>query len=179
MTMEQIRWLRVQGSGDPVATLEEMLEAARGRIRLFIELKGVSADRRMCEDTVQIVREMGMEDQVVLISLKYEVIEYIETRWPEMETAYLTFLSYGDTVQLPCDQFGLEEGSATTAAIDAVHAAGKEVLVWTTNTEESQERFLSSRADAIITDEVVQAKAVIDRLERRNDLERVLSVIFR
>lgn len=45
---------------------------------LFIELKGETADRQMADDTVKAVREYGMEDECVLISHKYELIDYIE-----------------------------------------------------------------------------------------------------
>ena len=175
MTLEETKRLRVQGSGDSVATLEEMLDAAKGRILLFVELKGASADREMCDDAVRIIRERDMVDGTVLISLKYELIDYIETHYPEIQTGYLTFLSYGDTVRLRCDYLGLEEESVTASAIDAVHAQGKKLLVWTPNEPESQERFLSMKADAIITDNVAQANDILERLNRRNDFERILS----
>ena len=44
MTLEEVRQLRVDG--EPVPTLEEMLEAARGRLTLYVELKGATADRQ-------------------------------------------------------------------------------------------------------------------------------------
>ena len=178
MTLEEIKRLRIQGSSDPVATLEEMLEAARGQILLFVELKGASADRQMCDDAVKIIKEMEMENQAILISLKYDLIEYIEQAYPEIQTGYLTFLSYGDTVRLSCDYLGLEEESATSSAIEAVHAQGKKLLVWTPNTEESQKHFLASQADAIITDNIVQANEIIVALNQRNDFDRIVSALF-
>lgn len=179
MTLDEIRELRVQGSDDPVATFEEMLDASKDRILLFVELKGASADRQMCDDAVRIIRERGMTEQTVLISLKYELIDYIESVYPEVQTGYLTFLSYGDTTQLHCDYLGLEEESATSSAIDAVHRQGKKILVWTPNTVSSQEHFLVSSADAIITDNIVQANELTEQLENRTDLERMISVFLR
>lgn len=179
MTLAEIRELRVQGSDDPVATFEEMLEASSDRILLFVELKGATADRQMCDDAVRIIRERNMTDQVVLISLKYELIDYIETTWPEMQTGYLIFLSYGNTTELHCDYLGLEEEYATPSAIDAVHRQGKKALVWTPNTVSSQEHFLTTSADAIITDNVAQANELTERLESRGDLERIASAFLR
>ena len=176
MTLSEIRELRVQDSDDHVATFEEMLDAARDRVVLFVELKGATADRQMCDDAVRIVRERNMTEQAVLVSLKYDLIDYIETAYPEIQTGYLTFLSYGDTTRLHCDYLGLEEESATASAIDAVHQQGKKVLVWTPNTVSSQEHFLATRADAIITDNVIQANEIVERLNQRDDFERILSV---
>ena len=179
MTLSEIKKLRVQNSDDPVATLEEMLEASKDRIVLFIELKGATADRQMCDDAVKIIRDMDMTEQAVLISLKYDLIDYIESVYPEIQTGYLTFLSYGDTMRLSCDYLGLEEESATSSAINAVHNQGKKVMVWTPNTTSAQEHFLISAADAIITDNIRQANERIETLEKRNDLERILSKFFK
>ena len=177
LTLEQIRELTVLDSGEPIPTLEEMLTAARGKITLYVELKGATADTRMCDDAVRLVRDMEMADQVVFISLKYNLIDYLETSYPDMLTGYLTFLSYGSTAKLNCDYIGLEEESAAADAINSVHNQGKKVMVWTVNDKESQEHFLSTAADAIITDNIIQANETVISLKNRNDLERIASVI--
>jgi glycerophosphoryl diester phosphodiesterase len=177
LTLEQIRELTVLDSGEPIPTLEEMLTAARDKITLFVELKGATADTQMCDDAVKLVRDMGMADQVVFISLKYNLIDYLETSYPDMLTGYLTFLSYGSTAKLNCDYIGLEEESAAADAINSVHNQGKKVMVWTVNDKESQEHFLATAADAIITDNIIQANETVISLKNRNDLERIASVI--
>lgn len=169
LTLEEIRKLSV--NGEPVATFEEMLEASRAKLLLFVELKGNSADRQMADDAVRIIREHGMEKEAVLISLKYDLINYIETTYPDMETGYLTFLSFGDTASLNCDYIGLEEESATSETIDLIHMENKKVLVWTVNNRNTQRHFLLTKADAIITDNVKQAFEVMTDLENRNELE--------
>ena len=179
MTYEETRELRVRdpnvpGSAEPVPDLEEMLDAAKGKVILFIELKGNTADRKMADDVIRSIREHGMEEQCVVISLKYDLINYAETTYPEIKTGYLTFASFGNTASLNCDYLGLEEESASPSVIEAVHAQDKKVLVWTPNEEESQKNFLLSKADGIITDEVFQAKEIIWELENSSDLERIL-----
>ncbi len=176
MTLDEIKTLKVDGQ--PIPTFEEMLEASRGKVILFTELKGKSADKKMADDAVQIVKEMGMEDEVVLISLKYDLINYIETVYPEMHTAYLTWLSFGDTAALNCDYIGLEEESGTSDAIRAIHKQGKGALIWTANSKQSQHRFLCSDADCIITDNVKQANEIKKKLENRTDIERIIDKIL-
>lgn len=175
MTLSEVRQLRIQDSDSPVATLEEMLDAAKGHLLLFVELKGDTADTQMCDDVVKIVKKRDMLQQVVLISMKYDVIDYIETWYPEVMSGYLTFFGYGDFSKLNCDYLGIEEQSATPSLIDASHAEGRQVLVWTPNTLDAQEYFLTSHADAIITDNVVQANKIVNRLNERDDFERILS----
>lgn len=176
LTLAEVRQLSV--AGEPVPTLEEMLEAARGNIILFVELKGATADRQMADDVARIIRKAGMLDQCVLISLSYEIIDYIETNYPEIQTGFLAFASYGDLGELNCDYIALEELSATADAMAAIHMQGRGVLVWTVNDEESQRHFLCSEADAIITDDIVQAERVRRELENRSDLERVVDALL-
>lgn len=175
MTLAEVRRLRVQGSDSPVATLEEMLDAAKGHLLIFVELKGDTADYQMCDDAVEIIKKRDMLDEAVLISMKYDLIDYIETWYPEVQSGYLTFFGYGDFAKLNCDFLGVEEQSATPSLIDATHAQGRKVLVWTPNTLDAQEYFLTTNADAIITDNVVQANKIVNRLNERNDFERILS----
>ena len=176
MTLEEIKALSVDG--EPVPTLEETLLASKGKGILFIELKGETADRQMADDAVKAIKGYGMEQECVLISLKYDLIDYIETTYPEIQTGYLTFASFGDTAKLNCDYIALEEESATADAISAVHKQGKKVLVWTANEKKSQKHFLCSMADAIITDQITQAKLLQNELRERSDLQRMTDGIM-
>lgn len=170
MTLEEIKQLPY-----PVPTLEEVLDRAKGRILLFVELKGDTADWRMCNEIVGMIRERDMMNQAVLLSFKYDLIAYIERRWPEIRTGYLDFSLSGRAEALPCDYLGLEEVSVTPETVRAVHDCGKRLLVWTPNAPEAQERFLLSDADAMITDDVARALEIRDCLNHERDFRRILS----
>ena len=118
-----------------------------------------------------------MEDEVVLISLKYDIIDYIESKYPEIQTGFLTFASFGDTAALNCDYLGLEEEPATVDAINSIHDEGKKVLVWTANEKGSQKYFLCTQVDGLITDNVKQALELAKELEQRSDLDRMIDKI--
>ena len=175
MTLKEIRKLSVDG--EPVPTLDDMMSASKGKMVLFTELKGSTADRKMADDAVALIRKYQMEDECVLISLKYGLINYIETTYPDIQTGFLLFASLGKTAKLNCDYIGLEEESATTETIRSIHNEGKKVLVWTANEKGSQKQFLCSNADGIITDKVAQAMRIISVLEKRTDLERMIDRI--
>lgn len=176
MSLEEIRTLRIKdttGSGAElsVVTIEEMLDVVKGKIKLFIELKGATADCRMVDDLARIIREKDCVQDVAFISLKYDVIDYAETNYPEFETGTLFFAGIGNVSRLNCDLLIMEEQIATNFRVEQVHNAGKEVVVWTVNTPEAMYRFLDSNVDAIITDEVEMAEATQSDLDRRTDLQ--------
>ena len=62
--------------------------------------------------------------------------------------------------------------------MDRIHAAGKEVNVWTVNTVNAMTHFMASDVDGIITDEVSQADFVRKLLLERSDEVRVLQRIL-
>lgn len=176
MTLSQISRLRIRdtsGSGKllRVPAMEELLDRGKGRITLFLELKGVSADRKMVDDIVEAVRKRNMTKDVVLISLNYDVIDYAERTYPEFETGILIFAGIGDVAKLNCDMIIMEEEMATALRIDQIHGKGKKAAVWTVNTRDGLKHFLDSEADCIITDEIPTALEVKKELEERTDLQ--------
>ena len=178
MTLEEVRQLRVDGTA-PVPTFEEMLQASRGRLTLYVELKGETADIRMAEDAVRTIKDFDMVGGVVVISLKYDLIDYIETNYPEINTGYLAFASFGDTASLNCDYLALEEEVATAENINSIHYKGKKILVWTVNDEDDIEDFLQSGADALITDNVSGTKEITAALENEPTMDRIFNGLLR
>ena len=177
MTLAEIRELDLgeksngRFSNVRVPTLEELLERTRGRIGIFLELKGRSADQQMADDAVAAVKRHDMLDQVVVISLKYELIAGLEERYPEVTSGFIYFLSFGDTAHLVGDYLILEEDAATSDTITQIHEAGKRAAVWTVNTEESMQKFVNWPVDAVITDRVRQWQAVAEERRRAAPLD--------
>jgi len=175
MSLEEIKNLTIKDENGEtsVATIEEMLDEAKGKIHLFIELKGSSADEKMADDIVAMIKERDMIDECVILSLNYNLTNYVEMNYPEITTGYLYYFSFGLVTSLNCDYLILEEQPATQEMIFRIHAAGKKAIVWTVNTEEALNLFLDSNADGIITDEVENANKVQERLSNRTDMERI------
>lgn len=179
MTLEEIRQLSVKNthaSGnayEPVATLEEMLETVKDRGTLLIELKGATADRQMADDVAQMIYERDMREDVIVISLKYDLIDYFSNQYPDIPTGLLYFASYGNAANLNCDYLILEESAATDAAITSIHDAEKKTIVWTVNTEASMDKYLMGSADAIITDEVAMAVAEKEEIGNQSLVQRI------
>ena len=184
MTLAEIRELDLgeksngRFSNVRVPTLEELLERTRGRIGIFLELKGRSADQQMADDAVAAVKRHDMLDRVVVISLKYELITGIEERHPEVTSGFIYFLSFGDTAHLVGDYLILEEDAATSDTITQIHEAGKRAAVWTINTEESMQKFVNWPVDAVITDRVRQWQAVAEERRRAAPLDVLMSELI-
>lgn len=180
MTFSEIQKLSVSDGKHEVtkiATLDEMLNAIKGKEKLFIELKGETADQKMADDVVQIIKEKQMVQDVALISLKYDLVSYIETQNPDIETGFLYYASWGDDVDLNVDDLIMEEESASDQTIDSIHQKGKKAIVWTVDDEDSINHFLLSECDAIITNEVDETLEMKKDIDHRGDSQRILDEV--
>lgn len=184
LTLAEIEQLKVKdlfnanGTAEKVATLDEFLDASKGKIGLFIELKGSTADEQMVDDVVEMVKAKNMQKEVALLSLDYGLIQYVEANYPEMDTGFLYFFSIGDTKSMVGDILIMEEAEATPDKVSEIKDAGKKAIVWTVNKEESIDKFVNSDVDGIITDYVVKVKEGMVRRDNRSDIEIILDNVM-
>lgn len=184
MTLAEIRQLEVKNEfnpnlpSQPVPTMEEVVKAAKGNIGLFIELKGKTADEQMVDDMVALIKKEKIEDQAVILSLDYKLIQYTEATYPEIQTGYLYYFAIGQITDLEGDYLIMEEREATPEKVDELKAQGKKVIVWTVNTPESIEQFINSEVDGIITDYVLRVKEAMETRDQRSDLDIIIDSVF-
>lgn len=179
MTLAEIKQLDIgkfyEGyEGERVPTIEELLDFCKGRIGVFVELKGESADEKMADDVIQMIRERKMEKETVLMSLDYKLMEYVSRTYNDIDAGFTYFLAFGDLGGFESSFLILEEEAATKKALSKIHEAGKKAVVWTVNEEASMEKFIAEDVDAIITDDV---KGLIERMreeEGKGTLEWLL-----
>lgn len=181
MTLAEVKQLDISVAKDGserVPTLEEFLLAARDRVKVMIELKGHTADRRMADEVSAIVKKLDIVAQSIIMSLDYDLVVHLETNYPELSTGFCYFLSFGDVTKLMGDYIIMEEGEATDARISALNQAGKKPVVWTVNTPESMQDFAVKPVDAIITDNMAELQQVLSEVRSSTPEERYLRVFF-
>ncbi|MBQ1639987.1 MAG: hypothetical protein II051_01935, partial [Lachnospiraceae bacterium] len=169
MTLEEVKHLRVLGPDGkmyPVATLEEMLEASKGRIHLFIELKGSSANRKMVRDVVRMIEDYDMVEECSIISMNYNMVEYAEETYPTIDTGYVCYFSYGNVAALDCDFLVLQDKGATASTVILSQLANKKTYIWTINDKRSMHYYLNGIADGIITDRPKKALSIYEELNK-------------
>ena len=180
MTLAEVEDLVIKdttggGKTYKVPKLEEFLaEAKRVGAMLLLELKGETADEKMADDVVAMVKEYGVEDQVLYISLKDDVMNYLKEKYPDAKVSSVFFAGMGNFEKLPCDILGIEEGMGDPFLYETAHSAGKQVAVWTPNTERALRKFMDSDVDYITTDEVQMAENLRKELDSRTERDLII-----
>jgi glycerophosphoryl diester phosphodiesterase len=159
-------------SGEPVPLLSEVLDLLQpASLELNIELKnGILPNEGMEEAAVRMVREYGMERQVVFSSFNhYSVVKLLRLA-PEIETAIL----YDAHLYRPWDYAaGLGAGalhpwfhSVDAGIVTGAHEAGLKLRPFTVNGDADFIRMMESGVDAVITNYPAKLKALRDSRRR-------------
>jgi len=142
-----------QYAGERVPTLAEVIDFARGRFRVNIELKYNVPDPQLAAAVVDLLREVRFLDQVVITSLDHSSLQQVERLQPSLETGLIVTAAVGNVIKTDTDFVSLNSARATASLVGQARAAGKKVHVWTVNKPEVMLRMIERDVDNIITDD--------------------------
>jgi glycerophosphoryl diester phosphodiesterase len=165
MSVEAARALDA-GDGQPLPTLDEVLELARGRVRVNVDIK--EAD--IVAPTVQAVRDTEMLESVTFISFLPEVWEQLDRITPESprlhlvdSAAALASLAMGDAVsQSVAAGVGVPYDLVNEGMVEHMHRHGFAVFAWTVDDPDEMRRLIECDVNGIVTN---RPAALADVLE--------------
>ncbi|MEJ2190636.1 MAG: glycerophosphodiester phosphodiesterase family protein [Acidobacteriota bacterium] len=143
-----------------VPTLREVLELARGKAGVFVELKYYGHDVNLEQKVVDLIEETGMADQIVIMSRKYDGVRKGAERRPDWTIGLLNAVAVGDLTRLDVDFLALTANTASRPMVWRVHKRGMKIYPWTVNDPVQMWVMMSRGVDGIITDRVALANRV-------------------
>jgi glycerophosphoryl diester phosphodiesterase len=152
-------------AGERVPTLEEVVDYARGRFRLNVELKYNVRDPGLAPAVVELLRREDFLDQAVVTSLDHAGLRQVRALEPRLRTGLIVTAAVGNVVRVDTDFVSLNAAKADAALVRRAQAAGKQVHVWTVNAPEAMLRMIERDVDNVITDD----PALLVRLMRDRD----------
>lgn len=172
-------WFSPEFEGERIPTLEEFLQAADGRMFLNIEIKATGREQNLEEEVIRIIREQNFEDQCVITSLQYSVLQNVKAIAPELQTGYILSVAYGRFYDLEdADLFSVRADFVTETMVRALHDRGKLIYVWTVNDTDMIEKMNELRVDDIITDEPRTVRAVVSAENTNETFLEVFKKLF-
>jgi glycerophosphoryl diester phosphodiesterase len=164
-TLREIRkldagaWFGRQFAGEKIPTLHEVLELAKGKVLVNVEIKhpghGQYPIAELADQGLEAVKKAGMLNRVLFSSFNPVSLERIRKREPRARTAFLYHHGWNSPADLPgfreFEVLNLRNSHLTKRKIAGIQREGKRVNVYTVNTEEELEQFVSWGVDGIIT----------------------------
>ena len=140
-------------------TLEEVINVCKGKVKLDIEIKPTGHDDNLEKAVIDLINEYDIAKDVVITSMKYDVLKRVKDINPKIKTGYIMSAAYGKFYNMTCaDYFVINYSFVTRKIVDLIHNNGKQIFVWTVNGKKGMEDMTKMGVDGIITDNPVRCR---------------------
>ena len=149
-TAAELASFRVEG--EPIPTLESVLDLSAGRARVYVEIKGAGIER----EVVRVVRASRAE--CALHSFDHAAIGRVRALAPDVPRGLLFERPGADMLAALADHDARDlwphVSLVDAALVQAAHRMGRRVVVWTVNQPADAARLASLGVDALCGDDV-------------------------
>lgn len=150
-------WFAPEFAGERLPDLGQLLDVTRGRMVLVVEIK---AGTGIVEGVRQAVDARGMRPEIVIFSFDASAIAEARSAMPDVPAVYLlkpqgerySPADVGTAAATGATAVGFSYTRLDPPTIDAAHAAGYPVFVWTVNDPDVARALRDQGVDAIISD---------------------------
>lgn len=160
LTYDELKQIRPKPSMGPtfrdarIPSLSDALDLCKDKIKVDLEIKmngHQTAD--FVDRVVAMIREKGMEDQCMVTSFHYSVLERVKLLDPKIKTGFITNTALTPVQPLSAADYVMLNVSLTNPqTVGELRAVGKKVGVWTVNDGTALEKCRQAGVDNLITD---------------------------
>jgi glycerophosphoryl diester phosphodiesterase len=167
-------WFSAEFAGTRVATLEEVIGAVQGKLKLNIEMKFNGHDKQLEAEVARLVRDAGFDKQCVVTSLVYGGVQEIARQDDGLRRGLIVTAKLGDATSLDVNLLAVNANAVTRDLITRAHRAGMEVHVWTVNEPGQMLTMIHLGVDNIMTDAPDVLVALLAERARLSNAEKTL-----
>jgi len=155
----------------PIPTLSEVLELAKGRAQVYIEIKTSKRGRtyqsypNIAEKVIELVQQAGMIDKVLVISFDWLILPVIKSLEPTIETGMLVSKKtwnprasdgmphlFEKAEEYGCEWINMDYKLFTAEMPQTLHNRGLKLGLWTVNAEADILHFATAGVDSLTSD---------------------------
>lgn len=173
--LETGSWFDDKFAGEPFPTLIEVLSYTKDKIAVNIEIKTEAVTDYpgggIVDKVLRIVKEAGVEDQIIISSFDYRVMEHLEQLAPDMPKAILyeesqsKELSPSELVEkYKVDAFNCSYKELSDAWVQDLTSKKIPFFIYTVNDQALMERVIKKGARGIFSDKPDLLKRVVENL---------------
>jgi len=139
-----------------VPTLEQyLLTCKKFNLVPVIEIKSYTYTSQNYDDLINLINNMGFEENAVFISFDYTALQAVRSRSKNVMVQYLTTITPGaiDKV-LALENAAVNVGGVTKSDVEYAHSRGVMVNIYTVNSYQTAKTYIDYGVDFITTDVV-------------------------
>lgn len=165
LTLAELQKLIVSENGyeAKIPSFDDYLKKANElNQKLLIEVKVTKQDsKEMVENFIQRYQESILENNHIIHSISYDVVEELKEKSPQLYVGYVMPFNLIGPPETKADFYSAEYSTLTSDFVDEVHEQDKKLFAWDINEENSAKRMLFFGADGLITDHLVTIKELV------------------
>ncbi len=161
-------------AGERIPTLQEVLAAAKDRIRLNVELKPKKNAEELTPRVLEEIRAADMLDQCRICSQSYESLQIVRKSEPKVPIGFIVATSVGDPTALDVDFLMIKGNMATRKFVDRARLQNITIHAWTINNADDVPPLVAAGVDNIITDDAAMIRGKVDELRALNNVQWLL-----
>ncbi len=154
-------WFSAQFLGEKVPKLKEIIEVARGKIKLNIELKLNGHQQELAFRVVKILQASSFIKQCVVTSFDLATIEKVKDLDETISTGIIIKELENYLFKLPVEIYAIDYSVVSRNFVQKAHDLNKEVHVWTVDTEADMHKMIQFGVDNIITNKPKTLKKML------------------
>ncbi len=144
-------WFAPQFLGEKVPKLKEVIEVARNKIKLNIELKLNGHQQSLAYRVVQVLQKSSFIEQCAVTSFDSATIEQVKNLDETISRGIIIKELKDDILALPVEIFSVHSAIVSRDFVQKAHHLKKEVHVWTVDAEADMQKMIKLGVDNIIT----------------------------
>ncbi|MCF0131522.1 MAG: phosphatase PAP2 family protein [Pseudobutyrivibrio sp.] len=155
------QFMKLEIEGEPVCDLEQFLSlvasndaASNKRISIYLELKDIGDVEGYEEQVLAIVDAYGLRDRTVFASFNYDYLMTYKSIDENIKTLYNVSEYDTSVVNHPSDYYGLYLPLVNREVVDAIHASGSQVYVWTVDEMSDIKNCIDMGVDGICSNQL-------------------------
>lgn len=153
------RWFHNEYINTTIPTLQQVIELTKGKIMLNIEIKSNDNMPHLEEDVVKLIERYDLTKQCVVTSSYESSLKKVKKLNADIKTGHILVSGYGNYLGNQwADFFSMTSDFVSESVVRKAHKLGKEIHVWTVNTEKETNRMMQLGVDNIITDIPAEVK---------------------
>ena len=160
-------------AGERIPTLAEVIELARGQIKLQIELKYYGKDRGLARKVAELIAREAFESECEVTSLDLDGLMTAKRHNPRLKLVPLVTYALGDPGRLPVDGLSVNTQVLSDRLIRAARRHRKELYAWTVDDPRAMLRLIERGVGGLVTNapeeliRIRRERAALGDVERR------------
>lgn len=167
-------WFGADFRGERVPTLSEVIQLAKGKIKLNIELKFYGSEKRLTREVAQLIDDLNFENDCIVTTFNYEAVVDLKHYNSGIRAGLIIAHALGDVSRLDLEVLSVRADWLTDQVLHQAHRRGREVHVWTVNSPVEMARLIKRGVDNIITDDPDELVRVRNEWNSLTETERIL-----